>query len=139
MHQEVSREQRQPRILVIDDDDVIRTMLSAALRDEGLTVDLAANGLEGLERVRQHRPSVIVLDLVMPIMDGLDFIEGCRALRLGQTIPLVVMASTDELIHAREPLHPKGGIAVVTKPFELETMTAIVLPLARRQAPQQPR
>jgi CheY-like chemotaxis protein len=134
MQQEVSREQRQPRVLVIDDDEVIRTMLSVALRDEGLTVDLAPNGLEGLDRVRQHRPTVIVLDLVMPIMDGLDFIERCRALRHCHRVPLVVMATTDELINAREPLYPKGGVAVVTKPFELAAITAIVLPLARRSA-----
>jgi CheY-like chemotaxis protein len=66
-------------------------------------------------------------------MDPLEFISVCKTLPYFRPTPVVVTATTDEVLRAREPLHSRGGIAVVTKPFQLDPITAIVVPLAHRK------
>ena len=67
-----------PQILVVEDDDAIRGLVSEVLRDDGYDVREATNGVEALDRLREERPDLIVLDLMMPVMDGWAFVEACR-------------------------------------------------------------
>ena len=73
MYRPRGRVRLQRRILVVDDDPDTRNLLQLVLELEGYAVDTAANGLDALQRARQVRPDVIVLDLMMPLMDGCGF------------------------------------------------------------------
>jgi CheY-like chemotaxis protein len=82
-------------ILVVEDDDAIREMISRTLEKEGWTVDQAENGRVGLERIAVAKPGLILLDLMMPEMDGFEFIEVLRKNESWRSIPVVVVTAMD--------------------------------------------
>ena len=83
------------RVLVVEDDDPTREMMRAILTREGWNVDEAANGRDGLERVRASRPDLILLDLMMPEMDGFTFAETLRQDPNFRAVPIVVLTAKD--------------------------------------------
>jgi DNA-binding response OmpR family regulator len=102
------------RILVVDDDPDIRELLFTALEDEGFEVLPAANGQEALAAIRTFRPDVIVLDLMMPVMDGWQFAKELRA--RDEDIPLVLLSAARDLdTHAKN----LAAADVIEKPFDL--------------------
>jgi len=106
----------QKRVLVVDDDPSIRELLSTALEDDGYEVMPAANGQDALSVCERWRPDVIVLDLMMPVMDGWTF---AKRLRERHEIPIVVLsAATDLQRHASTV----GAAEVVGKPFDLDQL-----------------
>ena len=115
-------------VLVVDDDPAIRGLVGAALREEGYSVDLAAHGKEALEAMRARKPSTVVLDLMMPIMDGFSFIEACHNEQLCDNVPIVVIsAAHDALQRINEvPIH-----ACIAKPFDLAELVRTVGQFAR--------
>src|ERR1051326_2435666 len=110
-------------VLVVDDDPAIRGLVADALRDEGYTVDLAAHGREALEAMRERRPATVVLDLMMPVMDGFSFMEACHSEQLCDGVPIVVISAVhDALDRVREvPVH-----ACIAKPFDLEDLVRTI-------------
>ena len=82
-------------VLVVEDGEDIRAMLRRSLEKEGWRVSEAANGIEGLERVRENRPELILLDLMMPEMDGFQFLVQLRANPFWRSIPVVVLTAMD--------------------------------------------
>ncbi len=84
-----------PLILTIDDDPAMREMLRRTLAKEGWAVREAGNGQVGLEQVLQHRPDVILLDLMMPHMDGFDFVAALRQQEVGRSIPVLVVTAKE--------------------------------------------
>ena len=110
-------------VLVVDDDPAIRGLVADALRDEGFSVDLAAHGREALEALRARRPLTIVLDLMMPIMDGFSFMEACHHEQLCENVPIVVISAVhDALQRVREvPIR-----ACIAKPFDLEELVRTI-------------
>jgi CheY-like chemotaxis protein len=123
-----------PQILVVEDDDAIRGLVSDLLRDDGYEVRQAANGLEALEQVRQVRPDLIVLDLMMPIMDGWEFVEECRRKPCCQEVPIVVTSASHDLPRTAEKLKSLGVRTCLAKPFDLDGLLALV----ERYAPSAP-
>lgn len=120
------------RILVVDDDDLIRETVAEALELDGFAVEKARNGREALEVVRSRRPNGIILDLMMPIMTGWQFLESCRADQLCDGIPVVVMSAYSKLPEEASTLGVKGCIA---KPFDLDVLLgAIERAVQRRTA-----
>jgi CheY-like chemotaxis protein len=111
------------RVLVVDDDDAIRLTVADALQDEGYQVMTATNGREALERVESGPPDAIVLDLMMPIMDGWGFLEACRQRELCQGIPVLVMSAYRRLTETAPDLKVRACIA---KPFELDVLLGAV-------------
>jgi two-component system, chemotaxis family, chemotaxis protein CheY len=106
----------QKRVLVVDDDASIRELLSTALEDDGYEVMPAMNGQDALAVCARWRPDVIVLDLMMPVMDGWTF---AKRLRETDEIPIVVLsAATDLARHAKTI----GAADVVGKPFDLDQL-----------------
>ncbi|HLT44062.1 MAG TPA: response regulator, partial [Luteimonas sp.] len=81
------------RVLVVEDDATTRSMLRKLLERQGWEVSEAGNGREGLERVREARPALVLLDLMMPEMDGFGFLEALRA--GGETLPVVVLTAKE--------------------------------------------
>jgi len=111
------------RILVVDDDDTIRETVAEALELDGFAVDTARNGAEALDVVRARKPSGIILDLMMPVMTGWQFLERCRDSQLCSGIPIVVMSAYSKLPDEAVTLGVKGCIA---KPFDLDVLLGAV-------------
>jgi len=81
--------------LVVDDEESIRSLFRRALESDGWTVAEAGNGADALERVEEERPRIILLDLMMPVMDGFDFILRYRALEGCTSTPIIVITAKD--------------------------------------------
>jgi two-component system chemotaxis response regulator CheY len=106
----------QKRVLVVDDDPSIRELLMTAFAEDGYEVVPASNGQDALSVCERWRPDVIVLDLMMPVMDGWTF---AKRLRERDEIPIVVLsAATDLARHAKAV----GATEVVGKPFDLDQL-----------------
>ena len=89
----------QPRtVLIVDDDGDVRTGIADLLEDEGYTCLLAEQGLEALETLRLQLPSLILLDLVMPVMNGVEFLTRLRRDPRYRDIPTVVMTAANERV-----------------------------------------
>ena len=110
-----------PTVLIIDDDPGVHEMLTDVLSDEGYDVVAALNGREGLERLHERRPDVILLDLMMPVMDGWRFREEMRHLESARDIPVVVLSATHSIVDAARQIKADGYIA---KPFDLDQLLA---------------
>jgi len=110
-------------ILVVDDDDTVREAIAETLVLEGYTVESAADGLQALEKVKRTPPDAIVLDLMMPVMDGWTFLEQCRRERLCPDTPILVTSAVRRLEEMAAELHVQACLA---KPFDLEELLAVV-------------
>ena len=111
-----------PRLLVVDDDATIREMLEMVLDSEGYEVVTAPHGLAALALLDQFRPSVILLDMKMPIMDGWGFLDRYRRMP-GAKVPVVVLtAAQDDSRRAGEV----GADAYVGKPFAIDDLIRVL-------------
>jgi DNA-binding response OmpR family regulator len=122
------------RILIVDDEPMVRETISRVLVEEGYTVDCAADGEMALARCRSHPPDVILLDLMMPGMNGRQFLSTLRG-DLGRTeVPVVVMTAVHGLGQRALSL---GADDMVEKPFDVdELLNKIALAMFRsRQHP----
>ena len=116
-------------VLVVDDDEFIRDLVSSALRIAGFTAATAAGGLEALDTVQRDRPDLIVLDVGLP---GIDGFEVCRRLRdAGEMVPVIFLTARDAA-EDRVSGFTRGGDDYVTKPFSLEELVARVRAVLRR-------
>ena len=121
-----------PRVLVVDDDRAVRDSLRRSLEFNGYDVVLAADGAEGLVAVGSHHPDVVVIDVMMPRLDG---IETTRALRAaGNDVPVLVLTARDAVGDRVEGLDA-GADDYLTKPFALEELLARLRALLRRVVP----
>lgn len=117
------------RILVTDDDRAVRESLRRSLTFNGYTVDLAGDGVEALGRVEHNRPDALVLDVMMPRMDGL---EVCRRLRsAGDDLPILILTARDSISERVVGLDA-GADDYLPKPFALEELLARLRALLRR-------
>ena len=108
--------------LVVDDDPSIRAMLALVLEDEGFRVETAANGAEALASLRANPPSGILLDMMMPVMDGAAFLRAWRSEAPHRRVPVVVMSAN---CTAGEALG-LGAVAFVAKPFDINQLVHVV-------------
>lgn len=121
------------RILVVDDDRAVRESLRRSLTFNGYTVETAGDGLEALEKVVAHRPDLLLLDVMMPRMDGL---EVCRRLRsAGDDLPILVLTARDSVSERVAGLDA-GADDYLAKPFALEELLARLRALLRRATPE---
>ncbi len=120
-----------PEILVADDDPHLREVVGYALRRAGFTVREVADGAAVLREVERQAPDLLVLDIVMPEMDGLAV---CRALRAHSRLPIVFLSSRDEEFDRVLGLE-MGGDDYLTKPFSTRELVARVKAVLRRMAP----
>jgi two-component system, chemotaxis family, chemotaxis protein CheY len=117
------------RVLVVDDEDTIRLAVADAFEFEGYQVFTAGNGLEALESIRASPPHVVVLDLMMPVMNGWQFMEACRRETLCAGIPVVIMSAYRDLAQIAADL---GSAVCIAKPFDLDVLLGAVERLAKR-------
>ncbi|HSE08494.1 MAG TPA: response regulator transcription factor [Nocardioidaceae bacterium] len=118
-----------PRILVVDDDQAVRDSLRRSLEFNGYAVTLAKDGAEALASIGQGSPDALVIDVMMPRLDGL---ETTRALRTaGNDLPILVLTARDSVGDRVEGLDA-GADDYLTKPFALEELLARLRALLRR-------
>ena len=108
-------------ILVVDDDLSILETVGAILAMEGYTVETATNGREALDKLGRARPSLVLLDMRMPVLDGWGFAREMKA--RGESVPIVVMTAAQD---ARRWANEIGAAAYVPKPFEVLDLLATV-------------
>ena len=121
------------RILVVDDDRAVRESLRRSLSFNGYTVDLAEDGVEALEAINNERPDALVLDVMMPRLDGL---EVCRQLRsTGDDLPILVLTARESVSERVSGLDA-GADDYLPKPFALEELLARLRALLRRTGPE---
>jgi CheY-like chemotaxis protein len=106
-------------ILVVDDDLGIRSALAAFLEDVGYLVGEAANGQEALAWLERQRPTLVLLDMRMPVMDGWELAQALRARQI--EVPLVVMTAARD---ARAWAEEIAAAAYVSKPFDYDALLA---------------
>jgi two-component system, OmpR family, response regulator MprA len=117
------------RLLVVDDDRAVRESLRRALTLEGYEVELAEDGADGLARVAGTGPDAIVLDVAMPVVDG---IEMCRRLREeGSSLPILMLTARESVTDRVSGLDA-GADDYLVKPFALEELLARLRALLRR-------
>src|SRR5258708_19692733 len=113
-----------PQILVVEDDDAIRGLVSEVLREDGYDVREATNGVEALDRLREERPDLIVLDLMMPVMDGGAFVEECRRKPCCADVPIVVTSPPHDLPPPPHRLSPFAVRTCLPNPFHFHGLLA---------------
>lgn len=116
------------RILIIEDDPAILKLLQRGLAYEGYIVDTAADGRSGLNTARDHSPDLVILDWMLPGMDGL---EVCHRLRMGGALPILMLTAKDTIQDRVQGLDA-GADDYMVKPFNLDELTARVRALLRR-------
>jgi len=117
------------KILVIDDDRKITALLNRWLTFEGYMVEIADSGEEGLALAAEVKPDLIILDVLMP---GLNGWEVCRQLRAGSDVPILMLTARDEVSDRVKGLD-LGADDYLVKPFALEELLARIRSLLRRQ------
>ncbi|GGL16702.1 DNA-binding response regulator [Sphaerisporangium melleum] len=127
----MSEQTNKPRVLVVDDERNIRDLVGTALRFHGFEVVSAARGYEALELARSGTPDLLVLDVMLPDLDGFEL---CRRLRAdGDDVPVIFLTARDapaDTVHGLT----LGGDDYVTKPFSVEALVARARAVLRRGA-----
>jgi two-component system, OmpR family, response regulator len=119
-----------PLVLIVDDDPHIRDVVRYALTAAGLRTAEAVNGTDALTRVRDARPDLVILDVMMPELDGT---EVCRRLRAESRVPIVFLSSRDDDVDRVVGLE-LGGDDYIGKPFSPRELVARVRAVLRRTA-----
>jgi two-component system response regulator MprA len=119
----------QHRILVVDDDQAVRESLRRSLEFNGYAVSLAGDGAEALAAIGQHPPDALLIDVMMPRLDGLETTRALRA--AGNDLPILVLTARDSVGDRVEGLDA-GADDYLTKPFALEELLARLRALLRR-------
>jgi CheY-like chemotaxis protein len=115
-------------VLVVDDDADIRSCLADILEYEGYQVKTAVNGRDALGILREWHPNAIMLDLMMPILDGWAFLDRQRADPQLADIPVIVMSAS----HTLDSESQQRAVEMVQKPFELDTILSKLAEVASR-------
>ncbi len=115
-------------VLVVEDDPNIRELLQLYLEKEGYAVTLAADGGQGMEKFRAIRPNLVLLDVMMPVMDGW---EVCKAIRAEGNTPVIMLTAKGETDDKVTGLKA-GADDYVTKPFEMKELLARIEAVLRR-------
>lgn len=103
-------------IMVVDDDANIRTVLKYRFEREKYSVQLATNGVDALKKVNIHKPDLIILDLMMPEMDGMQFLSILKGDRQTHHIPVIVLTALGHTPHG-ERTRELGATSLIVKPF----------------------
>ncbi|MBA2940363.1 response regulator transcription factor [Paenibacillus sp. CGMCC 1.16610] len=117
-------------IMVIDDDEKITSMLRRGLAFEGYSVETASNGAEGLKQMLRSEPNLLILDVMMPHIDGWEVVRRIR--ESGSEVPILMLTAKDEISDRVKGLD-LGADDYLVKPFALEELLARVRVLLRRR------
>lgn len=117
-------------ILTVDDSPSIRQMIKVVLGPMGHNVVEAGDGAQGLEKAKANRPDMVITDLNMPVMNGLDLIKALRAMPTLTGMPIVFL-TTESNDALKQEAKKAGATGWITKPFNQDQLTAVVNKLVR--------
>ncbi|HEX4312202.1 MAG TPA: response regulator [Acidobacteriaceae bacterium] len=118
------------QVLAVDDSASVRQMVSFTLRNAGYGVSEAIHGKQGLEKARDQKFDLVITDLNMPEMDGIQMIEGMRRLP-GYSFTPILMLTTESQPEKKDAGRKAGATGWIVKPFQAEQLTAVVQKLVR--------
>jgi CheY-like chemotaxis protein len=114
----------QPTILVIDDDPAMQTVLEIALREAGYRVEVASDGQEGVAKLVSLRPNLVICDIMMPQMDGVEAFQRMKDQLQEEGIPIFIITALN-----RKPwfadLEAEGAV-IIQKPFDIEQVLSLI-------------
>lgn len=114
-----------PRILIVEDDPDLRRILKLQLLSQDFTVVEAGNGAEGFEAIQADRPDCIILDLMMPVMDGFGFLKRVRSLMALKDVPIIILTASEDERHKVRGYQYQAD-CYMSKPYDLDALTAKV-------------
>lgn len=112
-------------VLVVDDDEDLRLLCQLRLKKGGFRITEAANGREALDAVRRDRPDLILLDLMMPVMDGWECLSALKADPTSRDIPVFIVTGKDQR-EDQERAFASGAEAFIRKPFDAAALIASI-------------
>lgn len=118
-------------VLIVDDDEDMADVVKVALESEGYACRIAANGREALEQVATAMPGLVLLDMLMPVMNGWECAHQLREM-YGRGLPIIIVTAAE---HAESRRETAQADAVLAKPFELDALLSVV----GRYVPRPPR
>jgi len=105
-----------PHVVIIDDDPAVRRLIELTLRKGGFRFSMAANGLRALEHIQTEPPDLIICDLMMPDMDGFQFLSAIKSIPMLASIPVIVVTAAGQQLYVEKALR-LGAAACLFKPF----------------------
>ena len=121
------------RTLIVDDSSVMRKIVERALRQAGLdslVVHEAGSGAEGLELLKGEKVDIILSDINMPVMDGLEFVRQLKIQNLAPGVPVIMITTESSEEHVKQAIQA-GAVGYIRKPFTAEQVKERVLPLLK--------
>ena len=113
------------KILIMDDDPTIADLLTEALADEGYETHMTTQSLRFYDAVREHQPDLILLDLMMPYLDGHDELK-LMAMGSDRQIPVIVVSADVSAVNHEKEVREAGVVHIIYKPFDLEKLVELV-------------
>jgi DNA-binding response OmpR family regulator len=115
-------ETKKPRIMIVEDDPDLRRILSFQLTCEGFSVQVADNGEVAFQLIQQQVPDCLILDLMMPVMDGFNLLKRIRSLEHTRSVPVIVLTASQDERHRRRTQQYLAE-CFVEKPYNLQELT----------------
>ena len=113
------------KILVMDDDPTIADLLTESLADEGYETYMSTQSLRFYDAIREHQPDLVLLDLMMPYLDGRDELK-LMAMGIDRQIPVIVVTADVTAVNKEQELREAGVVHIVYKPFDLDKLVDLV-------------
>ena len=113
-------------ILIVDDEPGVRQLLGDLFAAEGYVVSEASDGAGALRSLGVACPDVIIVDLMMPVMNGWTFAAECRRIEAYRGVPIIAISAMFDVQHAATALHALGVSACLSKPFDIEVLLSLV-------------
>ncbi len=113
------------RVLTVDDSPTILSMLDHALKEAGFEVVQAADGQQGLKAMEEGEFDVVITDINMPVMDGIEFIRNVRASGANKSLPILIL-TTESSQEKKELGRAAGGTGWIVKPFDPEKLISVI-------------
>ncbi len=114
---------KRPVVLVIDDQPGIRRLLMEVLQEDGYAVLEASNGYDGLQKARDNRPALILMDMKMPGMDGIETLRELRRLGIGERVIMMTAYGELDLVTEAKEI---GAADYITKPFDIMALCEMI-------------
>ena len=113
------------KVLTVDDSRTMREMLRHCLSGAGFDVVTAEDGADGIEKLRESQPDVVITDINMPVMDGIEFIKSVRTSGQYQSLPILIL-TTETSQEKRDLGRSAGGTGWIVKPFDPEKLISVI-------------
>ncbi len=122
---------QKPKVLIVDDDQLVRQIVQEILSDENYEIQLAKDGKDALESIHRDQPDIIILDIMMPIMDGLDVSKHLKSNRTTASIPIIMLTARTSISDKFDGFDA-GADEYISKPFDADVLQKRVKSLLRR-------